>query len=549
MELMEQTEESELNSELDSETDGEIDKVILEMKGITKVFPGVVANDEVDFRVNEGEIHGLLGENGAGKTTLMSILYGLYRPDSGEIVFDGKKVKFHSPRDAIKTGIGMVHQHFMLVNKMTALNNILLGYRTPKDPLMDYDWARKRVERLSMTYGIDVDLDERIIDMSVGEQQRVEILKVLFRDVKLLILDEPTSVLTPIETEKLFRALRKMAEEGLTVIFITHKLKEALEVTDRITVLRRGKNVGTLITRETNERDLTRLMVGREVEIVIGKRKVGYGKPGENLCELGGDVLKIENVHARNDRGLPALKGINLTVKQGEILGLAGVSGNGQKELEEVIVGTRKVDGGKLIFNGEDITSYGVARRIALGISCIPEDRIEVGMAPSLTVEENLILRDYAKFTKNWFMDFEVVEKHAEMLIEEFGIKTPSPKVAARVLSGGNIQRLIIARELSRNPLLLIASQPTRGLDVAGIEYVRKRLLSFADEGKAVLLISEDLEEIIQLSDRIAVIYEGEIKGVFDRDEVDLEKIGILMSGGALDSLQDGLREGLQESS
>ena len=503
-------------------------KKILKMRGITKIFPGVVANDGVDFEVNVGEIHGLLGENGAGKTTLMSILYGLYRPDRGEIIFDGEKVEFHSPGDAIRAGIGMVHQHFMLVSKMTALNNILLGYRTPKDPLMDYEWARKRIEKLSKTYGIEVDFDEQIINMSVGEQQRVEILKALFRDVKLLILDEPTSVLTPIETEKLFKALRRMSEEGLTVIFITHKLREALEVTDRITVLRRGKNVGTLITKDTNERDLARLMVGREVEMIIEKKRK-ESKEGEA-------VLRIEAVHARNDRGLPALKGINLIVKQGEILGLAGVSGNGQKELEEVIVGTRKIEKGRLIFNGEDITDYGVARRVALGISCIPEDRIETGMAPSLTVEENLILRDYVKFTKNGFMDFEVIEKHAEKLIDEFGIRTPSPKVAARTLSGGNIQRLIIARELSRNPLLLVASQPTRGLDVAGIEYVRKRLISFAEEGKAVLLISEDLEEIMQLSDRIVVIYEGEIRGVFEREEADLEKIGILMSGGALEN-------------
>jgi simple sugar transport system ATP-binding protein len=492
------------------------------MRGIVKIFPGVVANEEVNFSVKRGEIHGLLGENGAGKTTLMSILYGLYKPDSGEILFDGEKVDFHSPRDAIRAGIGMVHQHFMLVSKMTALDNILLGYRTPRDPLMDYEWARKRIEELSKLYGIEVDLDEKIIDMSVGEQQRVEILKALFRDVKLLILDEPTSVLTPAESERLFRALRKMSERGLTVIFITHKLREALAVTDRITVLRKGKDVGTLITKDTNEMELARLMVGREVEMVIEKKR----------SEIGSELLRLENVHARNDRGLPALKGINLSVRRGEILGLAGVSGNGQKELEEVIVGTRKIEKGRIIFDGRDVTKMGVRNRMAMGISCIPEDRIETGMAPSLSVEENLILRDFANFSKKSFMNFELVERHAKKLVLEFGIKTSSTKAAARTLSGGNIQRLIIARELSRDPLLLVASQPTRGLDVAGIEYVRKRLISFAEKGKAVLLISEDLEEIMQLSDRIAIIFEGEIKGILDREHADLDRIGIMMSGG-----------------
>jgi simple sugar transport system ATP-binding protein len=492
------------------------------MRGIVKIFPGVIANEGVNLSVKRGEIHGLLGENGAGKTTLMSILYGLYKPEAGEILFDGRKIEFSSPRDAIRAGIGMVHQHFMLVSKMTALDNILLGYRTPRDPLMDYEWARDRILRLSEQYGIEVDLDEKIINMSVGEQQRVEILKALFRDVKLLILDEPTSVLTPVESERLFRALKRMSERGLTVIFITHKLKEALAVTDRITVLRKGKDVGTLITRATNEMELARLMVGREVEIVIEKKG---GK-------IGSELLRLENVHARNDRGLPALKGIDLSVRRGEILGLAGVSGNGQKELEEVIVGTRRVERGRIIFNGRDITGLGVRRRMEMGISCIPEDRIETGMAPSLSVEENLILRDFPNFSKKSLMSFELIERYAKKLVFEFGIKTSSTKAAARTLSGGNIQRLIIARELSRSPLLLIASQPTRGLDVAGTEYVRKRLISFAEEGKAVLLISEDLEEIVQLSDRIAIIFEGEIKGILDRKHADLDKIGIMMSGG-----------------
>jgi simple sugar transport system ATP-binding protein len=502
---------------------GENSDIILEMKNITKVFPGVVANDRVNLEVRRGEIHGLLGENGAGKTTLMSILYGLYRPDEGEIIFDGEKRVFSSPKDAIESGIGMVHQHFMLVNKMSALNNILLGYKTPGDPLLDYEWAREKIRSIIEVYGIDAELDERVINMSVGEEQRVEILKSLFRDVKLLILDEPTSVLTPIESERLFQALKRMSEKGLTVLFITHKLREALEVTDRITVLRKGRNVGTLITKRTDEKELARLMVGREIDMKIEKKGVEAGK----------DVLKLENVYARNDRGLMALKGINLSVREGEILGIAGVSGNGQKELEEVIIGLRPVEKGKILFNGEDITFSSVRKRTRLGISCIPENRIETGLAPSLTIEENLILRDYESFSRNGFMEFDMIEAHAEKLVEEYGIKTPSTKAPARTLSGGNIQRLIIARELSRNPLFLIASQPTRGLDIAGIDYVRRKLISLAEEGKAILLISEDLEEIVQISDRIAVIFEGEIRGIFDRENVDIDRVGLLMSGGA----------------
>jgi|Deesub1362A_J573_1020465.scaffolds.fasta_scaffold00403_40 simple sugar transport system ATP-binding protein len=495
---------------------------ILEMVNITKRFPGVVANDGVTLKVKRGEVHGLLGENGAGKTTLMSILYGLYKPDEGEIIFEGKRVSFQSPKDAIRAGIGMVHQHFMLVSKMTALQNILLGYKTPKDPLIDDEWARKKLLDISSKYGIDADLNELILNMGVGEEQRVEILKSLFREVKLLILDEPTSVLTPIETEKLFSALKKMTEKGLTVIFITHKLKEALSVTDRITVLRKGKNVGTLVTSETDEMELARLMVGREIKMEFGRRSKNYGE----------EIFRIENLHVRDDRGLPALKGITLSIKEGEILGIAGVSGNGQKELEEVIIGTRKVDKGKIIFEGQDITEFSVEKRTQMGISCIPEDRIEVGLAPSLSVAENIILRDFKSFSTRSFMDFKKIEKHAEKLITEFGIKTPSPQTPARNLSGGNIQRLIIARELFREPKLLVASQPTRGLDISGIEYVRRRLISSAESGKAILLISEDLEEIMQLSDTIAVIYGGKITGILRREEATLEKIGYLMTGG-----------------
>ncbi|AGK62057.1 nucleoside ABC transporter ATP-binding protein [Archaeoglobus sulfaticallidus PM70-1] len=495
---------------------------ILEMRNITKVFPGVVANDRVNLKVRKGEIHGLLGENGAGKTTLMSILYGLYKPDSGEIIFDGKKRVFNSPKDAIEAGIGMVHQHFKLVNKMTALDNIILGYKTPNDPLVDYGWARERIKEIMEKSKIDVDLDEIVVNMSVGEEQRVEILKSLMRDVKLLILDEPTSVLTPSETEKLFVALKSMKEKGLTVLFITHKLREALELTDRITVLRKGRNVGTIVTSETNEKELAKMMVGREIKMEFRKSVRNYGR----------DVLVLKDVYARDDRGLMALKGINLSVREGEILGIAGVSGNGQRELEEIIVGVRDIERGAIYFDGKRIDSAGVYERIQLGISCIPEDRINSGLALSLTIADNLVLRDYRKFCRKGIIDFSNIEAHAERLVKEYDIKTPSVHALASTLSGGNMQRLIIAREFSRNPRLLIASQPTRGLDIAGIEYVRKKLIQFSEEGKAVILISEDLDEIVEMSDRIAVIYEGQIRGIFE--EPDMEKIGILMSGGEI---------------
>jgi simple sugar transport system ATP-binding protein len=496
--------------------------IILEMRNITKIFPGVIANDSVNLTVRRGEIHGLLGENGAGKTTLMSILYGLYKPDEGEIIFDGERVSFNSPKDAIRAGIGMVHQHFMLVERMSAINNILLGYKTPKDPMIDYEWAKKKLQAIVEMYGIDADLNEKIINMSVGEEQRIEILKSLFRDIKLLILDEPTSVLTPQESSRLFQALKKMSKKGLTVLFITHKLREALEVTDRITVLRKGKNVGTLITSKTNKSELARLMVGREIDFTIKKQKIEFGK----------EILRLENIYARDDRGLVALKGVNLGIKEGEILGIAGVSGNGQKELEEVITGLRRVDSGRILLNGEDITKMSVKRRVELGISCIPEDRIHTGLAPTLSVGENLVLRDFHRFTRNGFIDFDRINQFAEKLIKEFEIKTPSIKAPATTLSGGNIQRLIIARELSRDPKIVIASQPTRGLDIAGIDYVRRKLVSLAEEGKGILLISEDLEEIIQLSDRVAVIYEGEIRKILDKEEEGLiDKIGLLMSG------------------
>ena len=490
----------------------------MEMRNITKKFPGIVANKKVNIKVFKGEIHGLLGENGAGKTTLMNILFGIYKQDDGEIIYKGEKVEFRSPKDAIKAGIGMVHQHFNLVETLTVWQNVVLG----RGEFILKDEKKKLLDVINK-YGIKINLDARISTLSVGEKQRVEILKALYRDVELLILDEPTAILTPQETRTLFESLRKMVKSGLTVIFITHKLKEALDVTDRITILRNGEVVRVVETAKTNEVELAKMMVGKEVVLKPIKRQKKKGKK----------VLKIENVTALNDEGVEALKSINLVVNSGEILGLAGVSGNGQKELEEVIVGGRRIEKGKIYLDDIDISRMSIKDRIKSGLSCIPEDRLGSGVASKLSVVENLMLRDFENYGK-FNLDFEKMRKKAKELVEEFDVKTPSLDIPVSMLSGGNLQRLILARELSRNPKALIASQPTRGLDIAGIEYVRKKIVDTANSGTAVILISEDLDEIFHMADRIAVIYEGQIKGVFDKDVVTKEDVGILMAGGSL---------------
>lgn len=490
----------------------------MEMRNITKKFPGIVANKKVNIKVFKGEIHGLLGENGAGKTTLMNILFGIYKQDDGEIIYKGEKVEFRSPKDAIKAGIGMVHQHFNLVETLTVWQNVVLG----RGEFILKDEKKKLLDVINK-YGIKINLDARISTLSVGEKQRVEILKALYRDVELLILDEPTAILTPQETRTLFESLRKMVKSGLTVIFITHKLKEALDVTDRITILRNGEVVRVVETAKTNEVELAKMMVGKEVVLKPIKRQKKKGKK----------VLKIENVTALNDEGVEALKSINLVVNSGEILGLAGVSGNGQKELEEVVVGVRRIEKGKIYLDDIDISRMSIKDRIKSGLSCIPEDRLGSGVASKLSVVENLMLRDFENYGK-FNLDFEKMRKKAKELVEEFDVKTPSLDIPVSMLSGGNLQRLILARELSRNPKALIASHPTRGLDIAGIEYVRKKIVDTANSGTAVILISEDLDEIFHMADRIAVIYEGQIKGVFDKDVVTKEDVGILMAGGLL---------------
>ena len=498
----------------------------VEMKGITKAFPGVVANDKIDFVVEKGEIHGLLGENGAGKTVLMSILYGLYRLDGGRIFVNGKKVEIDGPSTAIKLGIGMVHQHFMLVPSLTVAENIILGIELTKNKvLLDMNRTLNDVKDFCERYKLEVDLKAPVYTLPVGVQQRVEILKALYRGADILILDEPTSVLTPQEVEELFKAIRALKEQGKTVIFISHKLREVLAICDRITVLRRGKVVGTVKADETDLGELAKMMVGRKVVFTFKKKRV-------RTREV---ALKVEDLKAIDDRGLPALRGVTFEVCAFEILGIAGVEGNGQTELVEVLTGLRKVTEGKILVDNTDITGASPAERIRLGISHVPEDRHKRGLILDFSVMENLILGSHSKppFTIGRVrLNFEEASNYAKRLIKDFSIKTPSKDTPVRHLSGGTQQRVIVAREFSRKPKLVIASQPTRGLDVGATEYVRKKLVEMRDQGCAVLLISADLDEIWALSDRIAVIYEGEIVAIKDPKKTSERELGLLMAGG-----------------
>ncbi len=493
------------------------------MRGIVKRFPGVVANDHVDFEVRSGEIHALLGENGAGKSTLMKILYGMYRPDAGEILIDGERVRFRSPLDAIRRGIGMVHQHFMLVEPFTVAENVALGLPSSRRFVNDLDRVAARIQELAELYGFKVDPGAYIWQLSVGEQQRVEILKVLYRGASVLILDEPTAVLTPQEVEGLFRTLRRMKEEGHAIVFISHKLNEVLSISDRITVLRGGRVVGTIPAADATREELARMMVGREVVFRLERPAV---EPGEVM-------LEIRDLWAMGDRGVPALRGVDLEVRAGEIVGLAGVSGNGQRELAEVIVGLRRPTRGRVRIGGTDVTGWPPAELIKLGLSYIPEERMRDGGVPEFSVEDNLVLKDhpFRPFSRGIFLNFPEIARYAERLIGDFDIRTPSRRTPLKSLSGGNIQKLILARELSRSPKVLIAAQPTRGLDVSATEYVRRRILEQRERGTATLLISDDLDEILSLSDRIAVIYEGRIMGVVRTEEADIEELGLMMAG------------------
>ena len=492
------------------------------MRGIVKDFPGVVANDHVDLEVQAGEIHALLGENGAGKSTLMKILAGFYTPDAGEILIHGRPVKIAAPKDAIREHIGMVYQHFMLVEPMTVAENFLLGLDGARF-IPDLHAIRRQIERLSERYQLGVHPDAYVWQLSVGEQQRVEILRLLHRGADILILDEPTAVLTPQEANQLAAALRQMASQGKAVILITHKLDEVMAFSDRVTVLRAGRNVATLVTRQTTPVELTRLMLGREM-----------GAAGRVRRPVGDAVpLQVEKLQARGDRGLPAVKGVSFSIRQGEILGVAGVAGNGQRELTEVIAGLRPAVAGSVFVRGADVTNQPPKAMIARGVSYIPEDRLSVGSVGGLSVSDNLILKRYrrAPLSRGPLLRFRAIRDFVLRLIAQFGVMAASAEAAVGSLSGGNVQKVILAREISADPDVILAVHPTRGLDVGAAETVRRLLLEQQARGAAILLISEDLDELMDLCNRIAVMHEGEMVGVLDASQTDVDRLGLMMAG------------------
>ena len=499
------------------------EELVLEMKGIRKEFPGTVANDDVDLDIRRGEVHALLGENGAGKSTLMNILYGLYRRDAGEILLHGKPVDFGSARDSIESGIGMVHQHFMLIPVMTVAENIVLGMEPRDGILLDERGAERRVRELSEQFGLLVDPTLLVSDITVGQEQRVEILKALYRGADVLILDEPTAVLTPQEANELFGIIRSLKADGKSIIFISHKLNEVLEIADRITVLRRGRKIETVPREGATEASLARAMVGREVLLQVEKSPA---QPGDVL-------LKVESLHVTDDRGIPKVRGLSFDVRAGEIVGIAGVDGNGQTELIEAITGLRKAGSGSIEVAGRELHHASARQMLDAGVGHIPEDRQRRGLVLEFSIAENIALHDYAKPPDarwGWLFPDRMIDR-ARRLIKEFDVRGGGPLSRAGGLSGGNQQKLVVAREISRDPKVLIAAQPTRGLDVGAIEYLHRRIVTERDEGRAVLLISLELEEILSLSDRILVIYEGEIVGEHT-GEVSEQEIGLEMLGG-----------------
>jgi ABC-type uncharacterized transport system ATPase subunit len=497
---------------------------VLELRNITKTFPGVIANDRIDLTLHEGEIMALLGENGAGKTTLMNILYGLYTPDEGEIYIRGEKVEITGPEDAIEYRIGMVHQHFMLIPVFTVTENVMLGIESMRYGFfLDRDQAAERIRDISSQYGLQVYPETLVEDLSVGEQQRVEIIKVLYREADILILDEPTAVLTPQEVDELFKVVRSLVDRGKSVIFITHKLKEVMSIADRITVLRNGRVAGEATPETASEASLAKMMVGREVLMAADR------KPRE----AGDVVLDVEDLIVRDDRDLVAVENVSFQLRQGEILGVAGVQGNGQTELVEALTGLRNSEGGQVSILGQDTTN-GTPREIReVGTAHVPEDRQQDGLVLSFPVAENLVLNTYYEppFAKGLNLKYEAIEEAAESRVALFDIRTPSIFVPVANLSGGTQQKVIVAREFSRPVSVLIASQPTRGLDVGSIEYIHARILQKRDEGCGVLLVSPELDEIMNLSDRIAVMFDGKIVAIMNAAEATKEKLGLLMAG------------------
>jgi len=498
---------------------------VIEMLNITKEFPGIKANDNITLQVEPGEIHALLGENGAGKSTLMSVLFGLYTPEEGQIKVRGKEVKVSNPNVATELGIGMVHQHFKLVHNLTVTENIVLG-NEPKlfGGRVNIKQAAKRVEELSNRYNFHVDPHAKIEDITVGMQQRVEILKMLYRDAEILIFDEPTAVLTPQEIDELMKVMKQLTAEGKSIIVITHKLKEIKAIAKHCTVIRKGKGIGTVPVEETSQQQLADLMVGRNVSFKVDKKEA---KPGKN-------ILEFNDVTMKNNRNLLALKKLSLTVRAGEILGVAGIEGNGQTQLIEAITGLKPIQSGSIKLDGIELTNLPVRKRTEEGIGHIPEDRHKHGLVLEYSLEENLILQTYYQdqFSKNGILIPNKIREQANQLIDRFDIRSgQGPITTARSMSGGNQQKAIIAREIVRSPKLLIAAQPTRGLDVGAIEYIHRELIAARDEGRGVLLVSLELDEILNLSDRIAVIYEGEIVGIVDAKETNEQELGLLMAG------------------
>ena len=507
--------------------------LVLELRGITKQFPGVLANDNVNLTLEEGEIHALLGENGAGKTTLMNILYGLYKPTKGEIYINGRKVEISGPTDAIRQGIGMVHQHFMLIPVLTVTENVMLGEEELQNGIfLNRKSVANRIREISKQYGLQVDPNAYVKDLPVGIQQRVEIIKVLYRQANVLILDEPTAVLTPQEVDELFLIIQSLVDQGVSLIFITHKLKEVLAVADRITVIRRGKTVGTTEPVEATEQSLAELMVGRAVELTVHKEKAQPAEP----------VLTVDNLYVKDDRAGSVVNGVSFEVKAGEVLGVAGVQGNGQTELVEALTGLRHVESGTVKISGQTATHASPRQVTEMGVAHVPEDRQRDGLVLSYPLTDNFVLNTYYQkpFANGFVINEAAVRAQTEELIKEFDVRTPGSTVPAGNLSGGNQQKVIVAREFSRPIKLLIASQPTRGLDVGSIEYIHGRIIQKRDEGTAVLLVSTELDEIRALSDRIAVMFEGKIVDILPADQVSKEQLGLLMAGSRLEDLPPG---------